>query len=355
MTGPSQDTRIDTATGLETGSLNRLYSTGLNQADQLQHELGLQDPRGALAYLKGLTPEQKATLDRANKLYATAKTPGLSSGAAIGAVTSDGGEIGEQGWWEKADTGTLSNMLTDYANTIKTKAGINSQFLGLEARDTPEFRKQLEEAATGQQQLADLGTKANELTMLGLAGYLSPEQEVALQRSQAYSRRTGMDDLNEQARNIAGSRGLRVGDSPVARDLLREQQRLGLGLDAQYSTNYLNQLNNNRNFASGVAQFQSGLQQQGLMNRLNIGQGTPSALMNVANLAFNRSAANQSTQQNYGGMDYLNAGMKVATGIGSMASSFGGGMPSFGGGLGLGGGGGAMNSTMYSAPIGPVR
>jgi hypothetical protein len=42
--------------------------------------------------------------------------------------------------------------------------------------------------------------------------------------------------------------------------------------------------------------------------------------------------AQQTTQQNYGGLEYLNAGMKVATGVGSMASGLGG----MGGGSGLG-------------------
>jgi hypothetical protein len=139
---------------------------------------------------------------------------------------------------------------------------------------------------------------------------LSAEQQGQLDTIYNQAGETGARDLRQFAEEMAASRGMSLSDSPIGDVALREAQNLFAGLQASKAQASLDLGQSQQAFGEGVRQFQSGLQQQALQNRLALAAGASSqpslGAVNASGLigSFQGSLAsmaqNRSSQAQYG-------------------------------------------------------
>ena len=129
---------------------------------------------------------------------------------------------------------------------------------GFLLRDKPDLLAAIQpdiQAATARQQMFEGG---------GIA-QLSPADEAQLGQAYSAARAQGSQDIFRQADELAGGRGLRMSDTPVAGEALRAQQQFSAHLESQAAMNRLN-------LGLGLRQQQMGFQQQRFGNALGLSQ-----------------------------------------------------------------------------------
>jgi hypothetical protein len=323
MRGPEQRTSIAAPSQTQNNLQQQFAGLGQQQAGLFNVNTGMNDPRAALAYLDSYRDGGNAKTSGDLSRLAAAVTGGqmFTSNDQVAKFLSNWDpellhKVGQNFDGNGGSAGLL-NLAQQYGGT--------SPYAGLEKYDTPEVRAELKRL-TEQQDMSDrIGRDANDALLMNLKGEITSGQETALRNAQEYGRTTGMEDLRMQAQQMAGNRGLRTTDTPVARELLLAQERLGLGLASDYSKGYLNTLDSNRNFAQGLRSFQQGLQQQGFSNRQALSGANPAASSMLFGADMERQLATKKINNEYGGLDYVDSGSKMISGIGQMGAGFTGG------------------------------
>ena len=182
--------------------------------------------------------------------------------------------------------------------------------------------------------------------------FLTPQEtefiNTSLDKAFEYAHKTGYADWEKATQMMAGSRGMRMSDTPVAEPALRElrnfevglgskRAELGLGATMEFSKNQ-------QMFDQNFAQFQQQLQQNRWATRQGFLFG--GGMQAAGNIGYNQSQRNVTTnkmsgfQQVMAGFQMANAGLGLAKNIGGMAMAGGmGGMSGAGAGTGSGYGG----------------
>ena len=180
----------------------------------------------------------------------------------------------------------------------------------------------------------------------------------------------GEEDLLQFADELAGGRGLRLSDTPIAAPLLRERQRGLQGLESIRAQTGLDLQSRGLLAAQGLREFQEGLRQQAFQNRFAL-MGQLTQPLQSAGIGLQERIAQPTTTMtqspNYGQLLGGIGGLALGAGLGfpglgaslgsSFGSMFGGGGGGFAGGLGSAQGLGqiGINPSFYNSPIGPIR
>lgn len=131
-----------------------------------------------------------------------------------------------------------------------------------------------------------------------MGGPVDPETKALVGQTFEASRARGNRSLEDFVRQIAGSRGLDFTDSPILKELAQGKANLELGLGGAEAASLLDQGNRQQLFAASLDEFQKGLQQQAMINRMNVG----GAYSNTGSqLAALRGMQTTTTQQTSGG------------------------------------------------------
>lgn len=201
-------------------------------------------------------------------------------------------------------------------------------------------------------------------TVAGQAGpsvlAVPPLDQALIEEMFSGARTTGEQDIRRFAEGLGGSRGLRLTDSPIGDEALRQQARLAAQLrSAQASTtldlgvgtrNFLEQQRQYQtSFQEGLRQFQQSLLQQATQNRMALAGMQPSSIGLGLNYGFHNRAAQPTTTIT------TQAGVgQILGGVGGGLLGLGLGFPGFGKGIGSalsGLVGVGTNSSILSSPL----
>jgi hypothetical protein len=148
--------------------------------------------------------------------------------------------------------------------------------LDLARRQIAQLEKiEAEEAARAGSPLGQMQTELETVAtrklldrLTGRAPVLSPEEQARLDTIFGTAQRRGEESLTKYAREIASTRGLRVSDSPIGNEALRQQRELTEGLGAARAGAELDLGQAETGANEAVAQFQAALRTQAFQNRL---------------------------------------------------------------------------------------
>ena len=118
-------------------------------------------------------------------------------------------------------------------------------------------------------------------------GEVSPEQEKALNELYGSEQSKMDEELQRFAVEQAGSRGLSMGDTPYARELLRAKSAGQTELGAARASSKLNFAEKERLFNQGLAQWKGDLQQQRLANLMGLGGQSSNTAIGFMNARAN--------------------------------------------------------------------
>lgn len=196
---------------------------------------------------------------------------------------------------------------------------------GLSKFDTPVLREQLarkKESDTLGRDYESLVTRQLKARMSGEA-FLTPQEQAQLDKMYDTATTRGNEELTRYAQEVAGQRGMRVSDSPIGNEIVREKGRLTQGLEAAKASSSLDLVQGQKTFEESIRQFQAGLAQQAFQNRLSLASAAP--------LSFNLAGA--LAQQRFAGISQSTTSKTSnSLGIGEALSGIGG----LGAGLGIG-------------------
>ena len=113
--------------------------------------------------------------------------------------------------------------------------------------------------------------------------------------------------LTGTLQDMATSRGLNTTDVPVMQ-----------AFAPTLAQTYMNQANANRSLFTGINQFQQGMGLSQQQLQAGIGGQNPAANLTGVYAGLTPSSFSTRSQQNYGGLDYLNSAANVAQGVGSV-------------------------------------
>lgn len=181
-----------------------------------------------------------------------------------------------------------------------------------------------------EQTIRDLSNKKAIALLTGQAPQISPEQQANLDRIYGTASEHGTAELTRFAQDLATSRGMRPGDSPISDEALRQERMLQENLGSAKATATLNYGQAQQAFDETVRQFQEGLRVQSYQNRLALlgrspspqqpmfstGVGTTSALsaLNPALATFQQGRnTGQSQSFDPGAFNYLSAATSAAS------------------------------------------
>jgi len=215
-----------------------------------------------------------------------------------------------------------------YLDAVKSgqpvPAGLQTMFAGLENFDNPAFRDQLTKQAgivQQQQQLQGL-TTAQALKYASGDTSLNPQQQGLVDQAFAGPQAQAKYDLNTAMQGNAGARGLNLSDSPVANENARQTNLLNLNFGSAKANTALNLGLAQENANLAYNQFTAGLN-PGATQQFSAAQNYQSPnLASGMSYGLQLRAAQPTTRQGYGALDYLNTGAKVAQGVGSAAYGF---------------------------------
>lgn len=223
---------------------------------------------------------------------------------------------------------TGGNPLDAWTHIATIKAGLTPG--SVQSIDSPALRAELQQRIEQQradQQLLQAGG-------LGLGGpgaqggggigglALSQREQDLIDQLYASARTTGEQDIRRYAESLGAQRGLRLTDSPIGDEALRQQERLVLGLRGAQAGTTLDLNVNARNFGEtqrqfntsfqeGLRQFQQALLQQATQNRMALAGMQPAGLGLGLDVGFRNRQANVSTIGEFS----PSLGSQVATGF----------------------------------------
>ncbi len=178
------------------------------------------------------------------------------------------------------------------------------------------------------QQLQQLATQNLLDRLQGNAPVLNPQQQQMLDQAYSSTNQQGMSDLAKFAQQQAAQRGMTTADSPIGAEALDQARRFQSDLQSKRAQSALDLSQTGANFNQSIAQFQAGLQQQALQNRLALNTAAPASYGQQNNLFAQRLAAaprsmsgNQDQSANQYGLGLGQVGGFLG-GVGSAASAY---------------------------------
>lgn len=284
MPGPSTDSKTEQTRGAATPMETEFGSVALQQAQGALDSMGRaqQDPRLRAQLIDNLITQKQAAIEKAKFDVEQAKYQSSTGGP--GAIWFGGDAVVAERL-KGAET-----RLSSLQESLLTLQG--------EKQILPE---RLKEA----QQTQELSTLASGRLRDFLAGKdfgVSPEERELITQ--------GISGISQ---DVATTRGLNRTDVPVMQ-----------AIAPAVSQALLNQANANRSLFTGINQFQQGMDLSGRQLQAGLAGQNPAANLTGVYAGLRPSTFSTHTQQGYGALDYVDAGAKVAKGIGSFASGAGG-------------------------------
>ena len=164
------------------------------------------------------------------------------------------------------------------------------------------------------QQMAEIQKLyGDELLKRAKAGFGATDEEKAkIGEIYGAQRTAGKENIRQFMAELSGSRGMDINTStPMARELARASGELETSLGAAQGASELDFGERARNFAQEMRNFQAGLQQRSMENRMNMGAGFMGMANNLAEL---RSQSKTTTSKGPGGGSQVGG---IASGVGS--------------------------------------
>ena len=194
-------------------------------------------------------------------------------------------------------------------------------------------RAETEQAAAGGEPVSqlqkDVQKKALENIYARLTGQspvLNPEEQARLDTIYNTAKTQGEEALTQYADQLAGVRGMRVSDTPIGGEVLRQRGNLELGLQGQKAASSLDLSQAGADFNARMAEFTGNLRQQAFMNQLALAGTTP-ASFGLQNQLFGERLATAPRTNDFRGLTGMtgwNTGFdlsKAAGGAAMMAAS----------------------------------
>ncbi len=163
-------------------------------------------------------------------------------------------------------------------------------------------------------QIQDLGKQYVLNALQGKPPELSPEQKSLLDTTYGAAQTSGQQEIDRYARELAGSRGLALSDSPVAREALLQTGNLQTQLQGSKAAAQLNMPQQQQIFGESVRQFQEQLKQNAIANRMAIAAQAGNTGLGMAGYRAN-TAPRTSTTTGSLGMGGVFQGMGAAGGL----------------------------------------
>lgn len=162
-----------------------------------------------------------------------------------------------------------------------------------------------------QKQVEALATQNLLDRLTGKAPVLSPEAQARVNTAFGTTQSQGEEDLMRFAEQLAGQRGMRLSDSPIGGEALRQRTLFGSQLAGQKAASELDVGNTEANFDQAIRAFQAQLSQQAFMNRLSLSSASPESYGLQSQMFGERlAAANRSFTGNQSGTNW-NTGVSL--------------------------------------------
>jgi hypothetical protein len=140
---------------------------------------------------------------------------------------------------------------------------------------------------------------------------LSPEAQQRIDTAFGATQSQGETDLMRFAQELAGQRGMRLSDSPIGNEALRQRNIFGQQLAGQKAASELDVGQTEANFDQAIRAFQAQLSQQAFMNRLSLSSGTPASFGLQSQLFGERLAAAPRSMTSFGSGTQWNTGVDL--------------------------------------------
>ena len=253
---------------------------------------------------------------------------------------------------------TLDPTATLAAMTKAPKGTLAKKFGGVDSK----FGKELQKQAQSEEMEREMSNDAlKRIQARQESGeFLTPKEtefiNTSLDKAFEYAHKTGIEDWTKATQMMAGSRGLRMSDTPAAEPALKELRNFELGLGSQRAQMGLNAtLDFSKNQQTFDANFSSMLKNIG-QNRwqTRLGFMFGGGLQGASQLSGSSKGTN-TTSGSMSGFGKVMGGLQMAQGVLDLGKSVGGMM--MGGASLPGGGGGPMSmlggggSTGYGAGV----
>lgn len=169
---------------------------------------------------------------------------------------------------------------------------------GVDPED-PNIRELLERQISQQQFGRQIEEEVTPRLLAQLRGeeFLSPGQESLLDELFGTQLELGEEDIRRFAGELAGQRGLRLGDTPIGGEALRAEERLVRGLRGARAGAGLQFGERQQLFTQSLQEFQANLRQQAFLNRISLASTAPLSLNLSGILARERIAGAPTTQR----------------------------------------------------------
>lgn len=129
-----------------------------------------------------------------------------------------------------------------------------------------------------EEEVRALSSKRALAILKGEAPQLSTAQRASLETLYGTASRRGTEELTRYGEEIAAARGMRLTDTPIGSEILREKSRLEEGLGAARASAELDYGQRQQAFDESVRQFQAGLSSAAFQNRLALLGTSPSTM-----------------------------------------------------------------------------
>ena len=175
----------------------------------------------------------------------------------------------------------LFEAQTQAATTFARMQQLSLEALPGQLELQKKLQEQALEALTPSPEEEEITKLSNARTIAFLRGEsppLSPGQEEKIRTIFGHAEEEGERDIRRFGEELAASRGMRLTDTPVGRDLLDVRQNLASDLKSARAGAELNMGQAEQVFSESIRQFQAGLKQQAYNNRLSLLGRTQSQL-----------------------------------------------------------------------------
>ena len=225
----------------------------------------------------------------------------------------------------KKEGGTQTLLLPQATAGEQELTGLNvqlakQQLQAMQQAASQEQARQDDPLTQLQRQVEEKATQNILARLTGQSPVLAPEEEARLNTIYQAAQQQAEQDLTRYATQIAGQRGMRVSDSPIGNEVIRQRGQVGTQLAGQKAASALNLGQAGADFNARLAQFTQGLQQQAFMNRLALGSTSPASFGLQQQLFGQRLAAAPRSFTGTTGLSQYGYGLDV----GSLASGLGG-------------------------------
>lgn len=182
------------------------------------------------------------------------------------------------------------------------------------------------EAAQGDQPTSQLRGQVEQKALeniyarlTGTSPVLNPEEQARLDTIYNTAKTQGEQALTQYADQMAGMRGMRVTDTPIGGEVLRQRGNLELGLQGQKAASSLDLSQAGADFNARMAEYTGNLRQQAFMNQLSLAGTTPASFGLQNQLFGERLQAAPRSFTGLTGMSGWNTGFDLSKAAGGAA------------------------------------